>query len=609
MSGDDPRGAGPPVPGHDIHSSPNAAEADPLIGSVLKQAYKIEGVAGVGGMGTVYRANQLAIGREVAIKVLKKDFGDKALTEQANARFQREAQITSKLTHPNTVRVFDFGHTPDGRMYLVLEMLTGESLEAQLERKGTLHPTRVARILRQVADSLTEAHAMGIVHRDIKPDNIFLSRGTNQRDFAKVMDFGIAGTQANTSKVDRLTTEHSVVGSVHYMSPEQAEGLEVDARSDIYSLGIVAYELLTGKPPFDAESVLKIMVMHASHEPAPMVLTEQMPPHIADAWRALVDAMLAKEVAKRIPSAEAVMAELDWIIEASTAASFDYNKLPTINKLSAAEWQNAETRARLLAAKRGTPLPGTKPDMAEILAAGPGEPVDNAGSGAPVDTLVEPQRLSTEPKLSSARRGGEELSTLQVLHANRTRNLALAGLAAALVAIIALVAWPKGESGSAMGVVAEKARPVEASKTTTTPAVDKEPAKDAKPTAKAPAKVQNVPKRSTISFNVEPDGTAVLFGDKMWCLTPCTYTVDPGAPVALDLKLPGHAPLTVDVPPLEAGKTFYVERTLVKLEMPKPVPTAGAKPAAEPKAAVKKASKPKKPKKKKKKRKLPGFRR
>ena len=243
---------------------------DPLVGAVLDERFRIDWLIGQGGMGAVYRGVQLSVGRKVAIKVLRAEFTDR---EVALERFFREAKLISGLSHPNIVRLIDFGqdHERD-LLYLVMEMVRGTSLSGLL-RQGRMRANFALEVAYQVCGALTEPHAEGIVHRDLKPDNLLLvamSDGTVQ---TKVLDFGIArALQRNT----RLTQTGMICGTPAYMAPEQSRDKEVDERTDLYSLGVILYEMLAGEPPFMGQSSLQIMLKHIQEEPPK--LREVLPP-------------------------------------------------------------------------------------------------------------------------------------------------------------------------------------------------------------------------------------------------------------------------------------------------------------------------------------------
>ena len=230
--------------------------------------YKLRRMIGAGGMGEVYLAEHTLMKRPCAIKLIRPN---KANDPQALARFEREVRATAKLSHWNSIEIFDYGHTPDGTFYYVMEYLPGMSLSEIVERYGALPPERVIFLLSQVCDALGEAHELGLIHRDIKPGNIFSAYRGGFFDVAKLLDFGLAKPmyQTDVKSLD-LTAAGSITGSPLYMSPEQATGeSEPDARSDIYSLGAVAYFLLTGRSPFMGDNPIQVLLAHATHAVTP----------------------------------------------------------------------------------------------------------------------------------------------------------------------------------------------------------------------------------------------------------------------------------------------------------------------------------------------------
>jgi serine/threonine-protein kinase len=248
---------------------------DPILGRTIAGKFLVEAYLGGGAMGAVYRAKQLALDKDVAIKILH---GDHAGDATYVARFQREAKAASRLDHPNSMRVIDFGQEADGLLYIAMEFLDGRDLFRVLQQEWPLAPMRIADVLSQALAALAVAHDMGIVHRDLKPENIMLLPGTDDEgrphDIVKVCDFGIAkftdrrdGTPQTGGQ--RLTTQGIVVGTPEYMSPEQGKGEALDARSDIYAMGVILYQLLTGRVPFEAETALGVVLKHVTEEPVP----------------------------------------------------------------------------------------------------------------------------------------------------------------------------------------------------------------------------------------------------------------------------------------------------------------------------------------------------
>ncbi|MFT3921748.1 MAG: protein kinase [Myxococcales bacterium] len=242
---------------------------DPLLGQEVLGRYRVSRLIGEGGMGRVYEAEQ-RVGtttRRVAVKTLRPQL---SADPQLARRFFREAETLVRLSHPNLIQFFDFGEVQNGMLAMVMEYIEGQSL-AQLLTGGALEPERVDRIFAQICGALSEAHGIGIVHRDLKPDNILLTQRGGQDDFVKVLDFGIAKISASEDdRSTKLTQQGMMVGTPPYMSPEQFSGDGIDARSDIYSLGVIAYEMLTGRLPFDARTPWEWASKHLTAEPAPL---------------------------------------------------------------------------------------------------------------------------------------------------------------------------------------------------------------------------------------------------------------------------------------------------------------------------------------------------
>ena len=247
---------------------------DALVGKTLAGKYRIEARLNEGGMGTVYRATHVLMEKTVAIKVLRPSL---AADEKIVARFSREARAASRITHPNAISVTDFGEDENGIVFLVMEFLSGRTLKKLIRDEGQLPLTRAVEIVRQVGDALNAAHQQGVVHRDLKSDNIMLI-DTMAGDHAKVLDFGIAKInepEGSREHDAELTAPNLVIGTPQYMSPEQcSQDSEIDSRSDIYSLGVILYEMLVGHVPFTAESPTMVMMKHLQ-EPVPSVLEER----------------------------------------------------------------------------------------------------------------------------------------------------------------------------------------------------------------------------------------------------------------------------------------------------------------------------------------------
>jgi serine/threonine-protein kinase len=279
---------------HDGTPTQTAADAppdDPLLGQVIDKRYRVERVLGEGGMGIVYLAQQTDLDRRVAVKVLRREaLTDKEVVE----RFRREARVAAKLSSPHVARILDFGTTDDGYPFMVLEYLEGNDLDDELERRGALPLDETAKLIIEACEGMREAHAIGVVHRDLKPGNLFLCNEKGKR-ILKVLDFGISKVTADEQV--RVTQTASAFGTPLYMSPEHVRSTKaVDHRTDIWSLGVILYETVTGVPPFDGSSPTAVAVAVAT-EPfvPPSIQRPGLPRELDD----LMARLLAKDPAQR----------------------------------------------------------------------------------------------------------------------------------------------------------------------------------------------------------------------------------------------------------------------------------------------------------------------
>jgi serine/threonine-protein kinase len=255
-------------------STVEAGPENSLVGQVVGGRYHVKRVLGEGGMGIVYEAEQqmgTAV-RKVALKTLHAHLSH---DPSVSARFHREVGTIAQLEHPNTIKVYDFGATADGTLYIAMEYVGGKSLSQLLEESKTLEPSRVLRIVKQIAGSLEEAHQQGVIHRDLKPDNVVLTQRAGEKDVVKLLDFGIAARteSADAAREQKLTQQGMVLGTPPYMSPEQFTGKALDARSDIYSLGVMTYEMVTGRLPFEASTPWQWATEHMMSQPIPFEAT------------------------------------------------------------------------------------------------------------------------------------------------------------------------------------------------------------------------------------------------------------------------------------------------------------------------------------------------
>ncbi|HEX5098329.1 MAG TPA: serine/threonine-protein kinase [Polyangiaceae bacterium] len=287
--------------------APSRDRRDPYVGSIIDGRYRVETVLGEGGMGIVYRCTHTIIGKKLALKVLRADLArDGEVTE----RFLNEAKAASAIGNPHIIDISDFGQFPDGSTYFVMEYLTGRALNGTGADGERMAMDRVLKIARQLGEGLAAAHASGIVHRDLKPDNIFLIQRGADKEFVKILDFGIAKVSTSEGK---LTRAGAVFGTPHYMSPEQAAGTSVDARGDIYSLGVILYELVSGKVPFDSDNFMGVLTQHMYK--APTLLAEVTPNAelLPPGLEAIVMKCLAKRPEQRYQSMDEFVADIDKV--------------------------------------------------------------------------------------------------------------------------------------------------------------------------------------------------------------------------------------------------------------------------------------------------------
>jgi serine/threonine protein kinase len=368
---------------------------------VLRGKYEIEGKLGAGGMAAVYRARHLAFGEVRAIKVVNSRLAD---DEDFLRRFRNEAVVARRLHHPNAVRVDDLDMTEDGRPFIVMEYVEGQNLREMIRREGALSLRRSVRIARQVASALAAAHELGIIHRDIKPDNILLA-GAGPEETAKVLDFGIAkmkeGALGDSGAL--MTRTGMVVGTPQYISPEQAmgrRGSELDGRADLYSLGVVLYEMVTGRLPFESDTAMGLILHHLQTPPPP---PRDLRPEldIPDPLSAVLLRALEKEPEKRFSSAAEMAGALEEVLalplpeRAGTAEAAPGSARPPTPAPVPFDIDRHETRAM----PRTPPVPGRSPAPTAVAAARTPPPIPRTPPPLPhtpvPSATVAPGRLGT----------------------------------------------------------------------------------------------------------------------------------------------------------------------------------------------------------------------
>jgi len=430
-------------------------DRDPLVGTVLAERYQIESVIGEGGIGRVYRARHVRMSRRYAIKV---PFGELAYDAKVRARFLQEAEATSRLTHPNVIGVVDVGETSAGLLYMAMDLAEGTSLSQVLADEGPLPRPRVLRIVEQTAAALGHAHDRGLIHRDLKPENVILERAPDGSDRVRIVDFGIAIIRDAEGHSGRLTTEGIVLGTPHYMSPEQACNLDIDHRTDLFALGLITYEMLAGVLPFDGTP---IEVARKNLAAEPPRITQRVPGIVVDQYlEALAFWLMRKRPEERPQHADEVidtirLIELDPI---GAAARLRIGEVEEVDEMGVAPVVKG-LPAPKPAIRPRTPLPPREvkpPTPPQLAAAEPTQPLrDTPAARSPAARSIDRDE-PTPPR----RRGALVLALVVGL-------LALGGLIALVLTrspapteaarTIAIDAAPAGPVVVAVAAVADAA--------------------------------------------------------------------------------------------------------------------------------------------------------
>jgi serine/threonine-protein kinase len=551
---------------------------DPLIGRVIAGRFKVVSLIARGGMGKVYRAEQAPLGRVCAVKVLNPNYNGDADPE-FHRRFFREASITSKITHPNSVTIFDYGKTDDDIYFMAMEYLEGQTLHMALREGGVMSEYRVARITSQICRALREAHKLGVIHRDLKPANIFLTSpnrsvsadasdelvavSEEDEDFVKVLDFGLVKHLSERPE-EQLTQTGLFMGSPKYMAPEQIQGGNVDARTDIYSLGIIMYEMLAGKVPFERATSVNILMAHVGEPPPPM---RAVNPNLVctPAFEELVMSCIAKDPNQRLPSMDAMLQAIRRIHNTGMTG-----QLPVVNM-------------------SGPYLPGASASFPALGAGASSGPVPALGTGSHVVSGSIPPVVANGRARGTD--GGAARSTASGASRSGARSRSPLWIALGIVVAAALggglgmlaFRWSGAHSG------ARASRPHAASAPPPGAAATPVPIESAAPTAAstAPATVvasasspADLPS-STLAVTTEPPGASVREDGKELCVaTPCDLPIEVDGKDATKVHRlvfvhPGYRTETRFVKPSDGAVTVKLARAVSGA---RPAPTATAKP-------------------------------
>ncbi len=488
---------------------------DPLIGRVVNDRFRITDVLARGGMGKIYRAEQAPLGRVCALKVLSPSNGAGEHDGEFHKRFFLEASIASKLTHPNTVTIFDYGRTEDDIYYMAMEYLEGSTLQRAIRAAGSFPEERATHIARQICRALREAHSLGVIHRDLKPANIFLVEHGDEADFVKVLDFGLV-KNVGQGPGEELTRVGVFVGSPKYMAPEQIRGDKVDARTDIYALGTILYEMIAGKVPFARESTVHIMVAQVN-EPPPPIRTMNPNAQVSPALEEAIMRCLAKDPEQRFRSMDEVLVCLKRFTGnpyASPSATGDHRSIvggdfaqslsssasssslthnpyegtgsgptPGMSSISPSGSRPSAPRPSL-----GTSIGGADTSSAQTVAPPPGPPNGTVGDSIPISVPI-----TQAPRFGPSKTG---------LYA------VLVAIGAALIAMFVVVMRP-----------ASAPDPMPAPET---PVAVAPPAPKAPIPTSSPASTEAPASTVTVRINTDPDGADVRENGALLCAsTPC----------------------------------------------------------------------------------------
>ncbi|MFH1810811.1 MAG: protein kinase [Pseudomonadota bacterium] len=484
---------------------------DPILNSVVAGRYEVYAKLGEGGMGAVYAARQAPLGRTVALKVLLKQLSKDPI---AIKRFEKEALAISRLAHPNTVTIFDFGTTDQGLMYIAMEFLEGRSLRDVIGNEAPLRPRRVVRILAQMVRALSEAHQRGVIHRDLKPDNIMLVPTAGEPDFVKVLDFGVAKLRAPEGgpAVKTLTQGDVIFGTPRYMSPEQVNGIMDDPRSDLYAVGAIAYEMLASVPVFDGDSAMTILIKQVQDPPRPFARLPR-PIEVPEALEALVLRLLCKDREQRIQSADALLEALDELPVLGGGLRPASGRTETMVKPMLTPDATPRVGTELMGsnfARPPAPLPGGS--GAETAALSPPATAPSPGAAELAATI--PPSEGTAPVRRSPVAPAPATSTDDDVELPRRRGGLWLALAGGLVLVAAVTVW---------ALSGDKAAPFPDDTSVAAPA------------------------QAALAIVVEPEGALITVDGELRGQAPQTVQVSTGRSHLIEATLAGYLPQSKQV--------------------------------------------------------------
>lgn len=484
-------------------SSKKSTGPDPLLGRTVNGRYKIVSLVARGGMGKVYKAEQQPLGRTCALKVLNPRYeGDR--DPEFGKRFFLEAATAAKLTHPNTVTIFDYGSSEEGDLfYIAMEYIEGKTLHRVLREETTLIESRVSHVARQICRSLREAHELGVVHRDLKPGNILLTNRGDENDVVKVLDFGLV--KDVTGDAEDLTQQGLFMGSPKYMAPEQITGGEISARTDIYSLGVMVYEMMTGKVPFDRGASVNTLMAHVNDVPPPLAdINPKI--QISPQMESIIYRCLEKDASRRFASMNELLVALKRTGDPTMTDTHD--NLPAAYIGRASQGGDSGPTSGAISIPASVRNPPLSPDITPEPSLSPSRTPGPFHSNRPAD-----------PSNSDLQAGAPSLSAFSQKKSRATSYI-LVGLAAAAIAAVAFLSLRKAPDAQGSGASATTSAPTTGAATTVVTAATSSVAAPATSSATA-APATTVPDR-VVRIETEPQGAAVSEEGKELCpSTPC----------------------------------------------------------------------------------------